>query len=222
MKEIKPKQIRFYQTESGKIPYKEWFDGLKDCKVRHRIRARLDRVELGNFGDYKVLSNSVSELRFTFGSGYRIYFAEQNDYFIILLCGGDKKVRKKTLIPPNNTGMIYRSAVMNKDKILHNTVEYHSDLLMSLRDTKEAFGYLQVALEEYQEDDNLEAFLCALKNVAAAQGGITRLAKTTKLNRQNLYKILSEKGNPRLDNFGAILKGLGFKLAIEPYNQTRG
>ena len=49
---------------------------------------------------------------------------------------------------------------------------------------------------------------------------MTKLAKTTKLNRQNLYKILSEKGNPRLDNFGTILKGLGFKLSIEPYNHA--
>ena len=97
MKEIKPKQIRFYQTKSGKIPYKEWFDGLKDPKVRHRIRARLDRVQLGNLGDHKGLSDGVSELRFAFGSGYRIYFAEQDDYFIILLCGGDKSSQEKDI-----------------------------------------------------------------------------------------------------------------------------
>lgn len=50
MKDTKPKQIRFYQTQSGKVPYKEWFDNLKDSKVRHRIRARLDRFELANLG----------------------------------------------------------------------------------------------------------------------------------------------------------------------------
>ncbi len=109
---------------------------------------------------------------------------------------------------------------MNKDKILHNTVDYNSDLITSLKDPEEAYGYLQVALEEYQEDNNLEAFLVALKNVASAQGGMSKLAKATKLNRQNLYRILSEKGNPRLDNFGTILKGLGFKLSIEPYNHA--
>ena len=109
---------------------------------------------------------------------------------------------------------------MNRDKILDNTADYHSDLITSLKDQEEAYGYLQVALEEYQEDNNLDAFLVALKNVASAQGGMTRLAKTTKLNRQSLYKTLSEKGNPRLDNFGAILKGLGYKLSIEPCNHT--
>ncbi len=44
---------------------------------------------------------------------------------------------------------------------------------------------------------------------------MTELARKTHLNRQNLYSILSKKGNPRLDTFGLILKGLGFKLTIE-------
>lgn len=107
---------------------------------------------------------------------------------------------------------------MNKDKLLHNTADYHSDLIASLKDPDEAYGYLHAALEEYQEDNNIEALLVALRNVASAQGDMTKLAKAMKLNRQNLYKMLSEKGNPRLDNFGTILKGLGFKLSIEPYN----
>lgn len=105
---------------------------------------------------------------------------------------------------------------MNKEKLLQNTVDYHNDLIASLKDSKEAYDYLLTALEEYQEDNNVEALLIALRNVAIARGGITKLARSTKLNRQNLYKILSNKGNPKLDNFGLILKGLGFKLSIEP------
>ena len=60
-----------------------------------------------------------------------------------------------------------------------------------------------------------EALLIALRNITDAQGGMTELARKTHLNRQNLYNILSKKGNPRLDTFGLILKGLGFKLTIE-------
>ena len=45
---------------------------------------------------------------------------------------------------------------------------------------------------------------------------MTELARKTHLNRQNLYSILSKKGNPRLDAFGIVLKGLGFKLTIRP------
>ena len=103
---------------------------------------------------------------------------------------------------------------MNKEHILKNTESYHDDLIQSLKDPEEAFGYLQIAMEEYQEDNDAEALLVALRNITMAQGGITKLAKKTHLNRQNLYSILSKKGNPRLDTFGLIIRGLGFKLAI--------
>ena len=104
---------------------------------------------------------------------------------------------------------------MNKDYIIENTVSYHDYLISSLKDPNEAYGYLQVAVEEYQVDNDAEALLIALRNIAEAQGGMTELARKTHLNRQNLYSILSKKGNPRLDTFGILLKGLGFKLTIE-------
>ena len=103
---------------------------------------------------------------------------------------------------------------MNKETLLKNTASYHDEFIESLKKPDEAFGYLQVALEEYQEDNDVEALLVALRNIAMAQGGMTELAKKTHLNRQSLYNILSKKGNPRLDTFGLILNGLGFKLSI--------
>lgn len=103
---------------------------------------------------------------------------------------------------------------MNKEQILKHTESYHDDLIQTLKDPKEAFGYLQVAMEEYQEDNDTEALFIALRNVTLAQGGVAKLANKTHLNRQNLYNILSKKGNPKLDTFGLILRGLGFKLAI--------
>lgn len=104
---------------------------------------------------------------------------------------------------------------MDKEHVLKNTTSYHEEFVESLKNPEEAFGYLQVALEEYQQDSDTDALLVALRNIALAQGGITKLARKTRLNRQSLYNILSKKGNPRLDTFGTIIKGLGFKLAIE-------
>ena len=104
---------------------------------------------------------------------------------------------------------------MNKANLIKNTVSYHDGFIASLKDPGEAYGYLQVAIEEYQIDNDAEALLVALRNIADAQGGLTELARKTHLNRQNLYSILSKKGNPRLDTFGLILKGLGYKLTIE-------
>lgn len=107
---------------------------------------------------------------------------------------------------------------MTKSKLLKNTVSYHDKLIEALRDPKEAYAYLQVALEEYQEDGDTEALLIALRNVAEAKGGIATLAKKTHLNRQNLYKILSKRGNPRLDTLGLVLRGLGYQLSLQPNN----
>lgn len=105
---------------------------------------------------------------------------------------------------------------MSKTKILKNTASYHDELIESLKNPKEADLYLRIAMEEYQEDGDTEVLLVALRNIAEARGGMSQLAKKTHLNRQNLYHVLSEKGNPTLDTFGLILRGLGYKLSIQP------
>ena len=89
---------------------------------------------------------------------------------------------------------------------------YKEELIQSLKDPKEAAEYLNAALEE----GSPEVFLLALKDVAEALGGgMSKLARKTRLNRENLYRMLSEKGNPELRSMGTLLNALGFKLAIE-------
>lgn len=99
---------------------------------------------------------------------------------------------------------------------MKQTKDYHYALICALSNPKEAAAYLQVALEEYETDGDVEAFLIALRNVTQAQGGMGSLAERTHLNRQNLYRALSSKGNPRLNTLGIILHALGFRLAIRP------
>ncbi len=77
--------------------YDEWFGSLKDTKGKARINARLRRVELGNFGDTEPVGDNVSELRFFFGPGYRIYFIQHGDEIIVLLAGGDKSTQSKDI-----------------------------------------------------------------------------------------------------------------------------
>jgi probable addiction module antidote protein len=104
---------------------------------------------------------------------------------------------------------------MTKYKIKQVTGNYEEWLIHSLKNKKEAAAYLQVALEEYQKDGDLEAFLLSLRHVAEAQGGIGKLSKKTHLNRESLYKTLSSKGNPKLQTIGLLLKGLGFEFFIK-------
>ena len=88
---------------------------------------------------------------------------------------------------------------------------YHEDLIERLKDSEYAVEYLKAALEE---NDMPKVFLVALKNVAEARG-ISQLARDAHLNRANLYKALSKKGNPELGSLYAILNALGLKLSIE-------
>ncbi len=93
--------------------------------------------------------------------------------------------------------------------------KFRDYVIERLRDPKEARIYLNVALEEFEKDGDIDAFLLALRDVTEAQGGIMELAKKTKLNRQNLYRALSGKGNPTISTLGNILQGLGFQLQVK-------
>src|SRR5438105_2594210 len=86
------------------------------------------------------------------------------------------------------------------------TIDYKQSLLENLKDRSYAAGYLTAALEEREE-----VFLLALRDVAQALGGMAELAQATKLNRENLYDMLSAEGNPRLSSITAILDKLGFE-----------
>lgn len=75
----------------------DWLTALKDVQARARIAKRLDRLADGNFGDAKSVGGGVSELRFTFGPGYRVYFTMHGQLVVILLCGGDKQSQKRDI-----------------------------------------------------------------------------------------------------------------------------
>jgi putative addiction module killer protein len=70
--------------------FAKWLLGLRDLRARARIQARIDRLELGNFGDARPVGQGVSELRIDYGPGYRVYFVNRGTELIILLAGGDK------------------------------------------------------------------------------------------------------------------------------------
>ena len=77
--------------------YKKWFAKLRDITARARILVRLRRMSLGNFGEYRELGDGVSELKFKFGPGYRIYYTIRNEEIVILLAGGDKSTQSRDI-----------------------------------------------------------------------------------------------------------------------------
>lgn len=99
------------------------------------------------------------------------------------------------------------------------TVDYQDYLIESLKNPKEAAGYLNAALE----DGDIDGFLEALRNVVEAYGGMTQLAKKTTKSRESLYKTVTKTGNPYLRNTNDILHALGFQLAVtQQHNANPG
>jgi probable addiction module antidote protein len=93
------------------------------------------------------------------------------------------------------------------------TEKYEKSLKEDLVDPVEAAEYLNAALE----DGSQEVFLMALKDVADARG-ISEIARQSNLNRENLYRLLSTKGNPKLMSLNSVLHSVGLKLAVEVEN----
>lgn len=88
--------------------------------------------------------------------------------------------------------------------------DYEDFLLETLKDPNEARAYLNAALE----DEDYKVFLLALKDVAKAFG-ISRIASETNLNRENLYRMLSENGNPQISSLIALLRAVGVRLSTD-------
>jgi putative addiction module killer protein len=84
-------EIRHYQSTEGEQPFTQWLQDLRDQQARARIRIRLDRLSLGNFGDCEPVGGGVIELRIDWGPGYRVYYAMIGRECVLLLCGGDKR-----------------------------------------------------------------------------------------------------------------------------------
>ncbi len=92
-----PKIIIVYRTEAGKEPFTDWLNSHRAPTTRRRILKRLMRVEHGHYGDSKTVGDGVNELRLFFGAGYRIYFGEDGDKIVVLLCGGDKDSQRRDI-----------------------------------------------------------------------------------------------------------------------------
>lgn len=77
--------------------FRNWLSSLRDIRAHTILLRRVDRISLGNFGDHKMISSKVSELRIDYGPGYRIYYMKNGDEIIFLLIGGDKSSQKNDI-----------------------------------------------------------------------------------------------------------------------------
>jgi probable addiction module antidote protein len=82
-------------------------------------------------------------------------------------------------------------------------------------DFKQDPAYTLELLNEILEDGEQGELLIALRQMAKAFGGVQSVAEKANLNPTQLYRTLSEEGNPELRSLSAILKAMGLRLAVE-------
>jgi len=91
-------------------------DSLKDVRARAKIRTRIDRIILGNFGFCDSVGLGVMELKIDFGPGYRIYFGQLGNRLLILLCGGDKGTQREDIRTAHSYWLDYRRRHAKEEK----------------------------------------------------------------------------------------------------------
>lgn len=109
---IRMKEIQVF-TLNDKEPFSSWLKSL-DKVTCARVLERIKRMQNGNYGDFKKINSEISELRFNFGSGPRLYFSEIDNILILLLCGGDKSTQKNDIKKAQEYLKVWRE---NNDKI---------------------------------------------------------------------------------------------------------
>jgi len=79
--------------------YRKWFDGLRDRQARARIGNHITKIRLAGrlIGDCKPVSSQVTEMRFHFGPGYRVYVTQNGNELLLLLAGGDKSSQQRDI-----------------------------------------------------------------------------------------------------------------------------
>jgi probable addiction module antidote protein len=70
-------------------------------------------------------------------------------------------------------------------------------------------------LNSILEDGDQSELLIVLRQMAKAFGGVQKVAEKAELNPTQLYRTLSEDGNPALSSLTAVLKAMGLRLAVE-------
>jgi putative addiction module killer protein len=73
--------------------FDSWLSALADQRAIAKITSRIERLGMGNAGDVKAVGEGVSEMRLTYGPGYRVYYKQIGKKIILILCGGDKSTQ---------------------------------------------------------------------------------------------------------------------------------
>ncbi len=94
----------------------------------------------------------------------------------------------------------------------------HDDAMAELfRDDPETAA---ATLDAILADGDQGELLVALRQMTRGFGGVPAVARAAELNPTQLYRTLSEKGNPELRSLNAVLRAMGLRLAVQPLSHV--
>jgi putative addiction module killer protein len=96
--------------------FDRWLRKLGDRQAAARVQVRIDRLANGNAGDVKPVGGGISELRINYGPGYRIYYLQEGQRLIVLLCGGDKSTQVRDIRQAQEIANDWRTRKENDDQ----------------------------------------------------------------------------------------------------------
>lgn len=115
-----------------------------------------------------------------------------------------------------------KMTLTNKQKeFINNAPKWEDDYLERLQDKKYQKEWLELTMNEFLENGDIETFIRCLTDVVKARvkssgrGEISRLAKELKIDRSNLSEIVNGNKQPRLETAFKLLNGLGYKYNIK-------
>jgi putative addiction module killer protein len=74
-----------------------WLRTLRDTRAQAKILVRIARLAKGNPGDVAAVGEGISELRIDYGAGYRVYYVQRGNRYVLLLAGGDKRSQERDI-----------------------------------------------------------------------------------------------------------------------------
>lgn len=200
-------EIRHYLTPDEKDVYLDWHRQLRDVSAKIAVDRRVNRIELGNFGDHKFCRDGVWELRIDVGEGIACITPSLARKLFYCYAVATSELRMRISTTPVNTGKTGKRGQAMKDR---NHDEAMAELL---RDDP---AYAVQLLNSILEDGDQRELLITLRQMAKAFGGVPAVADMAHLSATQLYRTLSPDGNPVLSSLSAILKAMGLRLAVQP------
>ena len=155
------------------------------------------------FGDHKGVGKGVSELRIDCGPVYHVYYGLDGEKLVILLVGGTKERQPRDMETAQTCGMTYQAGEAKMPVKEHRASDY-------LSPPQDIVAYLNAAIEEFEGEPRL--LMTAFRNVAAAQVGVSEVARRADIDRVRLSRALSGNRDPRLGMVTKIASAYGVRL----------